>query len=65
MNSNNNIQFTTVGQKLIKEPIWIGIIVVFNLLILFGISYVIKKKCAKYLMCCKDTKAILREREGW
>ncbi|XP_062579282.1 uncharacterized protein LOC134241237 [Saccostrea cucullata] len=63
MNSNNNAKFTTVGQKLLKEPIWIGMIVVFILLIIFGISYIIKKKCAKYLICCKDTKDILRERE--
>lgn len=64
MNSNNNVKFTTVGQKLLKEPIWIGMVVVFILLIIFGICYVIKKKCAKYTVCCKDMKAILREREG-
>lgn len=65
MNSNNNVKFTTVGQKLLKEPIWIGMVVVFILLIIFGICYVIKKRCAKYTVCCKDMKAILREREGY
>lgn len=39
-------------------------VVVFILLIIFGICYVIKKKCVKYIVCCKDMKVIFWEREG-
>lgn len=37
----------TIGQKLLKEPIWIGMIVILNLVFFFCVSYVIRRKCGK------------------
>ncbi|XP_045193472.2 uncharacterized protein LOC123549434 [Mercenaria mercenaria] len=37
----------TIGQKLLKEPIWIGMIVMLNLVLFFCVSYVIRRKCGK------------------
>jgi hypothetical protein len=37
----------TIGQKLLKEPIWIGMIVILNLVLFFCVSYVIRRKCGK------------------
>ena len=53
----------TIGQRLLGEPIWIGLIVILSVLLLFGILCVVRRKCAKRYACCqiqfkqKDTES--------
>ncbi|WAR13202.1 hypothetical protein MAR_027382, partial [Mya arenaria] len=35
----------TIGQKLLREPIWIGMIVILNIVFLSCVSYVVRRKC--------------------
>ncbi|XP_035827422.1 uncharacterized protein LOC106012669 [Aplysia californica] len=46
----------TLGERLLKEPIWIGLIVILSVLLLFGILYVIRRKCGKHFTCCQIAK---------
>jgi len=40
----------TIGQKLLKEPIWIGMIVMLNLLLFFCVTYVVRRKCGHRIL---------------
>ncbi|KAL4234952.1 hypothetical protein ACF0H5_006594 [Mactra antiquata] len=43
----NTTEDMTIGQKLLKEPIWIGMIVIVNLVVFFCLAYVVRRKCGK------------------
>ncbi|XP_052818407.1 protein eyes shut-like [Mya arenaria] len=51
----------TIGQKLLREPIWIGMIVILNIVFLSCVSYVVRRKCgtkiAKMLPKCQRRPA--------
>ena len=61
---HTSAQMSSVTDKLLKEPIWVGMIVMFNLLLLFGALYIAKRRCGRYVPCCRDTKEMLRRRGG-
>ncbi|XP_069113484.1 uncharacterized protein [Argopecten irradians] len=48
---------TTTGEKLLNEPIWIGMIVVLNLIFAFTSMFIVRRRCEKKLKCCKESKA--------
>ncbi|OWF34746.1 Protocadherin Fat 3 [Mizuhopecten yessoensis] len=45
------------GEKLLNEPIWIGMIVVLNLVFAFTSMFIVRRRCEKKLNCCKETKS--------
>ncbi|XP_060081091.1 uncharacterized protein LOC132560445 [Ylistrum balloti] len=45
------------GEKLLNEPIWIGMIVVLNLVFAFTSMFIVRRRCEKKFKCCKETKS--------
>ncbi|CAG5124567.1 unnamed protein product [Candidula unifasciata] len=43
----------TLGQRLLKEPIWIGLIVILSVITLFGVIYILRRKCGSLFVCCE------------
>ncbi|XP_076449512.1 uncharacterized protein LOC143285946 [Babylonia areolata] len=43
----------TIGQRLLGEPIWIGLIVILSVLVFFGILCLVRRRCAKRYACCQ------------
>ncbi|KAH3772542.1 hypothetical protein DPMN_173883, partial [Dreissena polymorpha] len=40
----------TIGQKLLKEPIWIGLIVIINLILFFVVACIVRRKCGTRIL---------------
>ncbi|XP_071089298.1 uncharacterized protein [Haliotis cracherodii] len=57
----NSKMTVAIGQRLLGEPIWIGLIVILSVLLAFGIFYVIRRKCGKHFTCC-DIKVKKKEK---
>ncbi|KAK7462537.1 hypothetical protein BaRGS_00038422 [Batillaria attramentaria] len=43
----------SIGQRLLREPILIGLIVILSVLLLFGILCIVRRRCAKRFACCR------------
>ncbi|XP_070178274.1 uncharacterized protein [Littorina saxatilis] len=43
----------TIGELLLGEPIWIGLIVILSVLFLFGVLCLVRRRCAKRFACCQ------------
>ncbi|XP_033754450.1 uncharacterized protein LOC117337534 [Pecten maximus] len=55
---------TTTGEKLLNEPIWIGMIVVLNLIFAFMSMFIVRRRCEKKLKCCKEIKSTENDKSG-
>jgi hypothetical protein len=42
-----------IGQRLLREPIWIGMIVVLSVVLVVGVTCLIRRRCAKRYTCCQ------------
>ncbi|GFR69957.1 hypothetical protein ElyMa_003773000 [Elysia marginata] len=46
----------TLGQRLLQEPIWIGLIVILSVIFLSGVFYLIRRKWGRKFNCCEIKK---------
>ncbi|CAH1779629.1 unnamed protein product [Owenia fusiformis] len=53
---STNLSMKTFAERLLDEPFWIGVIVVLIVLLITGMVYCIKKKCADNFECLQEQK---------